>query len=209
MKLKNNKGFTLVELLAVIVILGIIMAIAVPAVSSYINKSRKDAWISSANNFINAVRNKALAGKFSLPVELNEVTIVSLDMIDVDSGKFQSAYDADYVINKSYVIIVNGNTRSNPIYQFYFAAQDTKGNYIPLTLEKDLSSKSVKSNASNTAPVSIQSLSGTETGLSKDLFCEVDNQDCEWDTGTPKSYIVGLKLPVGFTNWVAMIYSKA
>lgn len=209
MKLKNNKGFTLVELLAVIVILGIIMAIAVPAVSSYINKSRKDAWISSANNFINAVRNKALAGKFSLPVELNEVTVVSLDMIDVDSGKFQSAYDADYVINKSYVIIVNGNTRSNPIYQFYFAAQDTKGNYIPLTLEKDLSSKSVKSNASNTAPVSIQSLSGTETGLSKDLFCEVDNQDCEWDTGTPKSYIVGLKLPAGFTNWVAMIYSKA
>ena len=209
MKLKNNKGFTLVELLAVIVILGIIMAIAVPAVSSYINKSRKDAWISSANNFINAVRNKALAGKFALPVELNEVTVVSLDMIDVDSGKFQSAYDADYVINKSYVIIVNGNTRSNPIYQFYFAAQDTKGNYIPLTLEKDLSSKSVKSNASNTAPVSIQSLSGTATGLSKDLFCEVDNQDCEWDTGTPKSYIVGLKLPAGFTNWVAMIYSKA
>ena len=37
---RNNKGFTLVELLAVIVILGLLMAIAIPSVTKYITQSR-------------------------------------------------------------------------------------------------------------------------------------------------------------------------
>lgn len=45
---KNEKGITLVELLAVIVILGIIAAIAVPAIGGMISKSRvnadKESW---------------------------------------------------------------------------------------------------------------------------------------------------------------------
>lgn len=44
--LKNNKGITLVELLIVIVILGIIAAIAVPAVGNIVENARVDAFIS-------------------------------------------------------------------------------------------------------------------------------------------------------------------
>lgn len=207
-KLLNKKGFTLIELLAVIVILGVIMAIAVPAVSTYISKSKKDAWISSAKGFIQDVHNKALAGTYALPTELNEVTVVSLNMVRVERGKFLSAYDLPYVDRKSYVIITNRNTPEDPEYNYYFAAQDERGNYIPLTLENDLDSTKVQANAKNTAPVSIQSLSGTPTGTSKSLFCEEGNTDCSWDSGTPKSYIVGLKLPAGYTKWIATIYSK-
>lgn len=207
-KILNKRGFTLIELLAVIVILGVIMAIAVPAVSTYIAKSRKDAWISSARGFLEDVHNKALAGTYALPTELNEVTIVSLNMVVVDRGKFESAYGKPYVDNKSYVIITNSNTAIDPKYTYYFAAQDERGNYIPLTEESKLDSSKVLSNAKNTAPVSIQSLSGTPTGTSKNLFCETGNTDCSWDSGTPKSYIVGLKLPAGYTKWIATIYSK-
>ncbi|ADH98954.1 type II secretion system protein [Salisediminibacterium selenitireducens] len=52
----NQKGLTLVELLAVIVILGIIAAIAVPAIGSIIENSRKDAQIANAENIYNAAR---------------------------------------------------------------------------------------------------------------------------------------------------------
>lgn len=43
-ELRNREeGFTLVELLAVIVILGIIVAIAIPAIGTVINKAEKNA----------------------------------------------------------------------------------------------------------------------------------------------------------------------
>ena len=45
--MKNKKGFTLVELLAVIVILAVILVIAVPKITSTINSTRKGAFESS------------------------------------------------------------------------------------------------------------------------------------------------------------------
>ena len=51
----KEKGFTLVELLAVIVILTIISLIAVPMILNVIDESRKKAAIVSAENYIYAV----------------------------------------------------------------------------------------------------------------------------------------------------------
>ena len=48
----NEKGLTLIELLAVIVILGIIAAIAVPAIGNIVNDSRDKAIVSDALNII-------------------------------------------------------------------------------------------------------------------------------------------------------------
>lgn len=47
--LKNKKGFTLVELLAVIVVLAIIILIAMPSVMSAMDKARRNALITEAN----------------------------------------------------------------------------------------------------------------------------------------------------------------
>lgn len=53
---KNNKGFTLVELLAVIVIMGILMMAAIPAITRAIENSRKDTFVDIAKSYVNSVR---------------------------------------------------------------------------------------------------------------------------------------------------------
>ncbi|MDT0161913.1 MULTISPECIES: prepilin-type N-terminal cleavage/methylation domain-containing protein [Bacillus] len=55
-KLKNEKGLTLIELLAVIVILGIIAAIAIPSIGGIIQKSKEDAVKADAIAVLNAAK---------------------------------------------------------------------------------------------------------------------------------------------------------
>jgi len=54
--LKKEKGFTLVELLAVIVILGIIAAIAVPMIGNVINDSKDKAILADAQTILNGAK---------------------------------------------------------------------------------------------------------------------------------------------------------
>ncbi|WP_052344220.1 prepilin-type N-terminal cleavage/methylation domain-containing protein [Bacillus ndiopicus] len=53
-RIKNEKGLTLIELLAVIVILAIVAAIAVPAIGNIIDNSRYNAVKADGINVLNA-----------------------------------------------------------------------------------------------------------------------------------------------------------
>lgn len=53
-RIKNEKGLTLIELLAVIVILAIVAAIAIPAIGNIIENSRSKAVVSDAINVMNS-----------------------------------------------------------------------------------------------------------------------------------------------------------
>ncbi|MGP4080567.1 type II secretion system protein [Pseudalkalibacillus sp. R45] len=53
---KSERGFTLVELLATIVILGIIAAIAVPSIGKLLENTKQDAHKANAQQIIEAAR---------------------------------------------------------------------------------------------------------------------------------------------------------
>ena len=53
--MKKKKGFTLIELMAVIAIIAILAAVLVPTVSGYITRSKKTAVITQVRTIVNAV----------------------------------------------------------------------------------------------------------------------------------------------------------
>ncbi|MGI6324539.1 MAG: type II secretion system protein [Bacilli bacterium] len=69
-----KKGFTLVELLAVIVILGIILAIAIPNILNLINNSKEQAYESQKRFIIDAAKKYVMANQ-NLVFENNVATI--------------------------------------------------------------------------------------------------------------------------------------
>ncbi|HJF32815.1 MAG TPA: type II secretion system GspH family protein [Sporosarcina psychrophila] len=100
-RLNNEKGLTLVELLAVIVILGIIAAIAVPSIGGIIDNSRVKAIKADAQNILSA-------GNLYF-VENSDKTVVTLDELKTgkfidDAGSFNGATDVN--IKK----VAGGNT---------------------------------------------------------------------------------------------------
>jgi prepilin-type N-terminal cleavage/methylation domain-containing protein len=62
---KRTRGFTIIELLAAVIILGIILIIAVPAVTKYLDDSRSSSYVTTAKNIMSATRVMVNSGKFS------------------------------------------------------------------------------------------------------------------------------------------------
>lgn len=87
----NKKGFTLVELLAVIVILALIMGIAVVSMSGVLSSSREKAFQETAAGVIHGLRQRLLIDNASGSAGTYKI---SADILE--SGGKQSPYGKDY-----------------------------------------------------------------------------------------------------------------
>lgn len=160
----NKKGFTLVELLAAIVILSIALTIAVPATTNYIDNSKREAFSSVLHEYVDAVSKAIVSEEYSAPSNSSDVTIISLDLIPLDKGKLESSFNSEWVKNKSYIVVVNTGTGNKIKYDYYAAAQDEEDHAIELTKIEDITKDKVISDAKNKMEVTIQSLCGKEEG---------------------------------------------
>ncbi len=88
--MKNRKGFTLVELLAVIVILAIILAIAVPGISGIIKSSTMKSMESDAKLVLKAVDLKKLGDDTFDSLAYNDDLLGLLTALNLNGDNYES-----------------------------------------------------------------------------------------------------------------------
>ena len=83
--MKNNKGFTLVELIAVVVIMGIIAIIATPNIVRMVDSGKKDKFIADAKQMISKTKYQIKLDKYesNFTVEGN-CKIITADKLGVN-----------------------------------------------------------------------------------------------------------------------------
>ena len=128
---KNQKGFTLIELLAVIVILAVLLALAIPAVSKYINTAKKSTYKENVQSYAQAAKKELMNidTQYELPVNEGDVVVITFAELkhSVENGGRKSSYGNEFEPNNSCVIVVNDGTTNDPHYTYYIAAADSKG----------------------------------------------------------------------------------
>ena len=92
--LKNKKGFTLVELLAVIVILAIILAIAIPSITGIISSAKTGAFESDVKMIIKGIEYNSLEASYGAegvtPLEVGLLTTDEITALGADSAAYTS-----------------------------------------------------------------------------------------------------------------------
>lgn len=90
--MKNTKGFTLVELLATIAILGIISVVAVPNIVGVVKKNKDKTYIEDAKKLVSLVEYQFRSGNDkSLP---KTICIKDLDTDEFESAPNGGSYDS-------------------------------------------------------------------------------------------------------------------
>lgn len=102
--MKNDKGFTLVETIAVIIILGVVLSIAVPSITNVVKSTNKNRMISDAETFISEVKEYVESDTIGNTPNDNKYKLVN-----IKSKLSKSPYGGNYNMESSFVIINNNS----------------------------------------------------------------------------------------------------
>ena len=141
----NQKGFTLVELIAMMVVLSVLMAITIPNISGIIKNNRESIGVEDVNKMIGNAKQKMETKRASFPGK-NECVVMSLKFIDNNNDFKKGVNDGEYDKLESFVIItkkqMSGSTTTSQ-YKYYVRLVEEKSSkhYIVDLVDYDEFSK--------------------------------------------------------------------
>ncbi len=116
---RNNKAFTLIELLAVIIILALLMAIAIPMVSKYIEQSRKKTHIRTAAAFVDGLTREIVSNNVPLMADSDSIYYIPFNCIPIEKGGTSPHGSWEF----AYVLMTYDSGNRN----YYIYSKDAKG----------------------------------------------------------------------------------
>ncbi len=141
--MKKN-GFTLIEILAVIIIMGIVGIIGISAVSNNISDSREASFVNLARNFTESARSMRGQDKLPHDPKNGEVLLLKLEALNgVDEIKDYDTPYGELILDYCYVMIVNNNNN----FKYYITLLDDSDHAIYYEEYSTLSNDSVLSSS--------------------------------------------------------------
>ena len=114
----NRKGFTLVELIAMLVVIAILMAIAIPNISGVLKKNRE---------------NIGVTGKAKYPASNGDCVVMTLKYIN-NNNDFKSGVNGGLYNDTESIIVIKKSlldaSASTSTYKYYIRLVETKGEQV-------------------------------------------------------------------------------
>ncbi len=124
--MRDKKGFTLTELLAVIVLIGVILAIAVPSYQSYVTRTRKEVLKSYQANIIDA------ANQYAAECIVKNTLVENFGKKNIWKDlNFKNKADIEKDYNDIKVYIESGKSKTSDLY--CIKIESTKNDSIDYT----------------------------------------------------------------------------
>lgn len=134
----KNKGFTLVELLTMLVVLGILMLVAVPNITGILDSHKTNVFINDASKMLDNAKVKVTQNKDLIKPKNGECVALSLQYIDDNKNTVKGPNEGEYNRYESLVLM----KRSGSEYQYYIRLveeREGKNPYgVALNTVKDL-----------------------------------------------------------------------
>ena len=118
----NKKGFSLIELLAVIIILGIVATIGISAVSGYVQDSRKSTFADLAKLYAEKASEDRAKDRLPHDIKDGEAILLPIEKYVLEKNEDFSTPYGQLSLDYCYVIITNNK---NNFYYYLYLLDDT------------------------------------------------------------------------------------
>ena len=135
----NKKGFTLIEMIAVVVILGIVMIIAVPAVTSYIRGSDDSVYVNSMASYLQEAKLLYSEKQIGPYIGTNEIMVIPIGNIKLEKGNTDSSPYGKIIFSQSYIVV----EKTEKSVRYYVSVIDKTGRGMVDKREDELNNKAV------------------------------------------------------------------
>ena len=169
--MRNKRGFTLIEVLSVIIIIGVILLIAFPAVSNYIDKANRGSYVADVNAYMETIKSEYEMNEYGDFIKEDEIMIVPIEHIKLEKGDGKSPY-APYDFSRSYVLIVQERNS----YVFYATVVDEAGIGVIQKAANELDRDSVEEELNEEGIVEWEAY---KSGVSTFIYKGVEYEMCE------------------------------
>ena len=135
--MKNNKGFTLIEILAVIVLLGMLMSIALVSLSKYVEKSKLNTYLTIAKEYME-IASIEIAKQELVVRDTNTVYYIHINNLEAEDDISKSPFGewADAYV----VVVIDFDTGD---YHYYWTSVDEAGYRVDETINSELTVNSI------------------------------------------------------------------